>query len=163
MVDCSGRTSMVEGDQHRLAVAEANDFRIGPAHHREPEHLLIKRDGTLQVRDMNADVVDIRGLKLDLILSRGGGGPSTGSQQRETGDQVPTTQRALFKAGYEIGNDRFHDEPLSLAKSRAKRRRAKAPNNGPRRLGESAAPAAFAARPNIGPSCRQSIPLSAQK
>src|SRR5260221_8066588 len=113
MVGRPGRASMVERDQHRLAVAEANDIRVGPAHHRESEHFLIKRDGTLQVRDMNADVVDIRGLKLDLVLSRGDGAPSTGSQQRETGDQVSTIQRARLVAGYEIGNNRFHDELLS--------------------------------------------------
>src|SRR6266699_5017305 len=98
MVDHPGRVSMVERDQNLLAVAEANDLRVGPADHGEPEHFLIKRDRTLQVRDTNADVVDVRIPEFYLLLS--GAGRPTGSQQRETGDQVSTTQRTLFEAGY---------------------------------------------------------------
>jgi len=69
---------MVERDQH-LGVAEANDSaRLVLADHREAEHLLIEVDGTLQVRDMNADMVDVRAFEIDVFLGDCGG--STGSQ-----------------------------------------------------------------------------------
>src|SRR5712671_790508 len=56
----AGRASAVHGDQH-LGVDEANDSAgLVLANHREAEHLLVEIDGTLQVRDMNADVVDVR-------------------------------------------------------------------------------------------------------
>src|SRR6185436_3348121 len=105
VVDNASRASMVDGDQNP-AIAKANDFRLGPANHRKAEHFLIKLDGTLQIRNMNADVIDGCILKLDLILS--GGGRSAGRQQGEAGNQFSTAQRAFLVAGQELGNDQFH-------------------------------------------------------
>ena len=86
----SGRASMVQRDQH-LGVTKANDFaRLLLANDGETEHFLIKIDGTLQVRDMNADVVDVRGLEIDVFL--GGGGRSARSQDRETSNQFSTAE-----------------------------------------------------------------------
>src|ERR1700730_13011664 len=102
---------MIERDQ-RPVVAEANNSeRFVLANHREAEHLLIKIDGTLQVGDLNADMVDIRGLEIEILLS-GGSGCSARSQHGETSNQFSTAQRALLEAGHKIGNDRFHVEFL---------------------------------------------------
>src|SRR5258705_7701125 len=88
VVDHAGRASIVERDQH-LGVTEANNsLRPVLAHHREAEHSSIKIDGALQVRDMKADVVDIRGLKIDIFLSGRGGGRSARSQNGETSNQI---------------------------------------------------------------------------
>src|SRR5215471_15558312 len=102
----AGRASVVERDQH-LGVAEANDSaRLVLADHGEAEHLLIEIDGTLHVRDVNADVVDIRAFEIDVFLC--GRGCCAGSQHCKTGNQFSTAERALLEASYEIRNDRFH-------------------------------------------------------
>src|SRR5260221_3584186 len=81
VIDDAGRASMVERDQH-LGVAEANDSAwLVLANHREAEHLLIEVDGTLQVRDMNTDVIDVRGFEIDVFPGDCGG--PTGSQHGE--------------------------------------------------------------------------------
>ena len=82
VIDDAGRASMVERDQH-LGVAEANDSAwLVLANHREAEHLLIEVDGTLQVRDMNTDVIDVRILEIKAFLGNCGG--SASSQYRQT-------------------------------------------------------------------------------
>src|SRR5579871_1539541 len=89
VVNNSGWASMVEGDQH-LGIAEANNSaRSVFADHSEAEHFLIELDGTLRVRDVNADVVDIRVLEVDAFL---GDGAPTRSQHRETLYQLATTE-----------------------------------------------------------------------
>src|SRR5260370_10970671 len=109
---------MVDRDQH-LGIAEANDSaRLVLANHREAEHLLIEVDGTLRVRDMNADVIDVRVLEIKAFL--GSGGRSAGGQYRETGYQLATAERALLEARDEIGNHRFHGDLLSLNVREAK-------------------------------------------
>jgi hypothetical protein len=66
-----------------LGVAEANDSAwLVLANHREAEHLLIEVDGTLQVRDMNTDVIDVRILEIKAFLGNCGG--SASSQYRQT-------------------------------------------------------------------------------
>lgn len=104
---------MIERDQ-RPVVAEANNTeRFVLANHREAEHLLIKIDGTLQVRDLNADMIDIRVSEIELLLS-GAGGRSARSQHRETSNQFSAAHRALLEVGQKIGNDRLHAGSLSL-------------------------------------------------
>jgi len=81
---------MVERDQ-RPGGAEANDsVRLVLADHRETKHFLIEIDGPLQIRDLNADMVDVRTLEIDIFL--GGGSRSAGSQHRETSNQFSTAE-----------------------------------------------------------------------
>jgi hypothetical protein len=62
------------GRDEPLGVAQTNyAARLVPANHGEAEHLLVELDGPLQVRDMNADVVDVRVFEIEAILGRGGG------------------------------------------------------------------------------------------
>src|SRR5262245_24427602 len=59
VVDAPGGAAPVERDQ-RLGVAEANDLaRLLLAHHGEAEYFPVELDGALQVRDLDADVVDV--------------------------------------------------------------------------------------------------------
>ena len=80
----------VERDQRPVITEANNSERLILADHRETEHFLIEIDGTLQIRNLNADVVDVRGLEIDLVL--GGGGRSASRQHRETGNQFSTAQ-----------------------------------------------------------------------
>src|SRR6185295_17079317 len=89
VVDHASRGAMVDGYENP-AVAEANDFRIGPAHHRKAEHPLIKLDGALKIGNMNADVIDRGILKLDLVLSSFG--RSACRQQGEAGNQFSAAE-----------------------------------------------------------------------
>jgi hypothetical protein len=97
----------------RPAVAEADDpERLVLAHHRETEHLLVEVNGTLQVRDLNTDMVDVSAFEIEALLGRRG--RSARSQQREALNEVPAAQRAFLKTGQQIGNDRLHGSFLSL-------------------------------------------------
>src|SRR5258706_10687747 len=115
VIDNSGRALMIERDQ-RPGVSEANDSeRLVLADHREAEHFFIEVDGTLQIRDLNADMVDVRGLEVDLCLGGGSrSGGSSGRQQRESADELSTAERALLELSHKIGDDRFHGGFLSL-------------------------------------------------
>src|SRR5262249_6145871 len=106
VIDDAGRTAMIERDQH-LGVAEANySAGLVLAYHGEAEHLLIEIDGALQVGDVNADVVDIGVLEIDVFLR--GGRRCAGGEHCEPSNQVSTVERAVFEASDEIRNDRFH-------------------------------------------------------
>src|SRR5258708_7751327 len=93
----SGRALMVERDQRPGDTEANNSMRLVLADHGETEHFLIKIDGTLQIRDLNADMVDVRTLEIDVFL--GGGGGCAGSQHRETSSQLAAGERALLEAG----------------------------------------------------------------
>src|SRR5262249_19242439 len=87
--DCS-RALTVERDQ-RPGVTEANNAqRLILADHGETKHFLIELDGTLQIRDLNTDVVDVRSLEIDVVL--GSDGRSAGRQHRETLNQFSTAE-----------------------------------------------------------------------
>src|SRR5207248_5936936 len=59
VIDQCRTSAIIERDQH-ARIAQANDaLRLVLADHSEPEHLLIKSGGPLQVCDVNADMVDI--------------------------------------------------------------------------------------------------------
>jgi hypothetical protein len=61
---------MVERNEH-FGIAEANYAApLILADHRETEHLLVELDGPLQVRDMNADVIDVRVFEIEALLGR---------------------------------------------------------------------------------------------
>src|SRR5216117_766594 len=93
---------------------ETNDSeRLVLADDGEVEHFLIEVDGTLQVRNLNADMVDVRGLEIDIVLGSSGR-RSAGCQHRETSNQLPAAEGALLELAHKIGNDPFHDDVLSL-------------------------------------------------
>jgi hypothetical protein len=53
----------VQRDQSPVRTETNDSERLVLADDGEIEHFLIEVDGTLQVRNLNADMVDIRGLK----------------------------------------------------------------------------------------------------
>lgn len=77
---------MIERDKRPGGTEPNNSERLVLADHGETEHFLIKVDGTLQIRDLDADMVDVRGLEIHVFLGSGGG--STGSQHREALNQL---------------------------------------------------------------------------
>jgi hypothetical protein len=119
VVHDAGSASIVERDEH-LGVTEA-DYAAGLilTDHRGAEHLLIEIDGPLQVRDMNADMVDVRVFEIEAVL--GSGGRSAGGQRRQAANQFSTAERALLDARDEMRNDGFDDDFLSLKVGRAAR------------------------------------------
>src|SRR5215831_10456887 len=105
------RALTVEGDQCPVGAEADNSKRLVLANDRETEHFLVKIDGMLQIRDLNAHMINVRTLEFQVFL--GGGRRSAGSQHRETADQFSTAERALLEASREIRNDRFHGDFLS--------------------------------------------------
>jgi hypothetical protein len=104
----AGRASMVERDEH-VGIAEAYyAARLILADHREAEHLLVELDGPLQIRDMNADMIDVRVFEIEALL--GSGGRSAGGQHRQALNQFSTAERALLEARDEMRNDGFHGD-----------------------------------------------------
>src|SRR5262245_35249544 len=106
VVHNSGGALTIERDQRPVG-AEADDSeRLVLADHGEAEHLLIEFGRALQIRNLDADMVDLGSLEIDVLL--GGGGRSARSQQRETSNQLSPRERSVFEASHKIGNDRFH-------------------------------------------------------
>ena len=69
VIDNSRRALTVEGDQ-RPAVTDTEDSEpLVLADERETEQLLIEIGGTLQVRHLNADMVDGCSLEFDVLLA----------------------------------------------------------------------------------------------
>src|SRR5262249_54380998 len=86
----AGRASDIERYQC-LSVAEPNNFYAALfrlADYCETEHFLIKIDGSLQISDLNADMVDVCGLEVDVVLRTCC--RSARGKHRETLDQVST-------------------------------------------------------------------------
>src|SRR5207237_9846815 len=85
VIDNCGGALTVERDQRPVITEANNSERLILADHRETEHFLIEIDGTLEIRNLNADVVDVRGLEIDLV--RRGGGRSPSRPHRGPGNQ----------------------------------------------------------------------------
>src|SRR5215472_453264 len=75
------RTLTIERNQHLVGTEADDSQRLILVDHREAEHLLVKSDRSLQIGDLNADMVDVRALEIELFLS--GSRCSTGGEQRK--------------------------------------------------------------------------------
>src|SRR6266566_5222104 len=109
VIDNFGRALTVQRDQSPVRTETNDSERLVLADDGEVEHFLIEVDGTLQVRNLNADMVDVRGLEIDIVLGSSGR-RSGGCHHRETSNQLPTAEGALLELAHKIGNDRFHDD-----------------------------------------------------
>src|SRR5213593_3593906 len=113
VIDNFGRALTVQRDQSPVRTETNDSQRLVLADDGEVEHFFIEVDGTLQVRNLNADMVDVRGLQIDIVLGSPGR-RSGGCQHRETSNQLPAAEGALLELAHKIGNDFFHDDVLSL-------------------------------------------------
>jgi hypothetical protein len=109
VIDNFGRALTVQRDQSPVRTETNDSERLVLANDGEVEHFFIEVDGTLQVRNLNADMVDVCGLEIDIVLGSPGR-RSGGCQHRETSNQLPTAEGALLELAHKIGNDRFHDD-----------------------------------------------------
>src|SRR5437870_5532991 len=78
----AGRALTVERNKRPVGPDADNSERLVLADHGESEHFLIKIDGALHIRDLDADMVDLSTLEIDVFL--GGGDRSARSQHRKT-------------------------------------------------------------------------------
>src|ERR1700682_3158272 len=99
---------MVEGDQGPGDTEANNSVGLVLAHHGETERFLIKIYGTLQIGDLNADMVDVRAFETGPLWFGRGGRSAGGNQHRETPNQFSTGECAPLEARQKIGNDSFH-------------------------------------------------------
>jgi len=106
MIHNSGGALAIKRDQRPVGPEADNSERLVLADYGEAEHFLIEFGGALQIRNLNADMIDLGSLEIDVFL--GGGGRSARSQQREASNQLSPRERSVFEAGQEITNDRFH-------------------------------------------------------
>src|SRR5881397_4305933 len=79
VVHNSGGTLLVERDQRPVGPEADNSERLVLTDHGEAEHLLIELGRALQIRDLDADMIDLGRLEIDVFL--GSGGRSTRRQQ----------------------------------------------------------------------------------
>src|SRR5215813_3195004 len=72
VIDNFGRALTVQRDQSPVRTEPNDSERLVLADDGEVEHFLIEVDGTLQVRNLNADMVDVRSLEIDIVLGSAG-------------------------------------------------------------------------------------------
>jgi hypothetical protein len=65
----AGWALLVERDQHLGVTEVSNSELLVVTHHWQIKDFLIKIDGTLQISDLNADMVDGRHFEIDIFLS----------------------------------------------------------------------------------------------
>jgi len=90
LIHNSGWALTVERDQCPGRAEPNNSKRLVLANDRKAEHFLIEIDGALQVRDLNAHMIDVCTLEIEVFLGRGG--RSAGRQHRETANQFSTAE-----------------------------------------------------------------------
>jgi hypothetical protein len=73
VVHNSGGALTVKRDQRPVGPEADNSEWLVLADDGEAEHFLIEFDGALQIRDLNADMINLGSLEIDVVL--GGGGP----------------------------------------------------------------------------------------
>src|SRR5207244_9517752 len=72
VIDNFGRALTVQRDQSPIRTETNDSERLVLADDGEVEHFLIEVDGTLQVRNLNAEIVDVLGLEMDIVLGSSG-------------------------------------------------------------------------------------------
>src|SRR5262249_51095287 len=114
MVDNSERRLVVERDQRAIVAKSDDPERLVLADDNESEHFLIELGGALQVRDLDADVIDVSRLEVEILL--GGGAGCARRQHGKPGNQLASAERAFFETVQKIGYDRFHGGILMFGK-----------------------------------------------
>src|ERR1700756_3926303 len=97
-----------------LGDSEAHDFvLLVLAHRSKTEKLLVEIDGTLQVVDLNADVIDFYAFETGL-LKPGDSRAARRGKHRQSLDQFSPRECSFFETCHKIGNHRFHAASFRL-------------------------------------------------
>src|SRR3989442_6663577 len=68
VIDNFGRALTVQRDQSPVRTETNDSERLVLADDGDVQHFFIEVDGTLHVRNLNADIIDIRGLENEIVI-----------------------------------------------------------------------------------------------